>query len=372
MDKIIHCKGLWDFTTETLKKDIYLKLNNSKFGIIPKKSINKYVNVEHADYLIPPFFDAHVHLFLSGSDNLNIRKRELNDDFETTLSRVGDSIKKCVKYGIGAVRDAGDNGFFTIEHEKISKDKSFIIIPSGKALYKKGRYGAFIGLPVENRKELEFSLELLLQKGVKTIKVLNSGVNSIKEFAKETEPQFTKDELKIIVNFAKKHNLKTMIHVNGKKALDLTLDFNVDSVEHAFFMSKENAEIMAKNNIKITPTFSAMYNLTEMEGLSLKEKSIIKKTVEFHINEIKYFLDKGGKICLGTDSGSFNVKHGESFLQEIKFFKENLNLSFNEILSIICRRNYLLAGILPSPAFINLKEFNLNAILEQNFNMFYF
>jgi predicted amidohydrolase YtcJ len=306
--------------------------------------------------LIPPFHDSHVHLFLSGSENYKQREKELSYSFNESVKNGKNNLKKLMRYGIFSVIDAGDSKWSALSLRDSNEFKGFELRVAGKALFKKSRYGSFIGLEITDKKSLKNALNELLEKKVDVIKVLNSGINSVKEYAKETEPQFSFSELKYIVDFARDNNLDVIVHVNGKKAIKETIRHNVYRLEHAFFIGEENIGAITDKGIKISPTFSAMYNLIRNPFLNKQEIDIIKKTVDNHINEINFFLNSGGKVELGTDSGSFNVKHGEAFFKEIEFFMEKLKFSFDDILSICCKKE------LNSPFLIHIDSFSYESL----------
>ena len=366
--RTIKCKGFWHKEKKVLLKNVILKWkNHSNIEILPK-SVNVRADIE-ADYIVPPFFDAHSHLFLSGSAYIPQREKELNSSHIDAFKRIEEHIEANLKAGICGVRDAGDNMWCALK--KRDSVENFKIAASGKAVFKKNRYGAFIGIPVEDKKSLIAVLQELEKKKIDIVKVLNSGVNSVKEFGKETSPQFTVNDLNEICAFARLNGLKVMVHANGKQAIKETLKSNIDTLEHCFFMGKNNMIKIIDKNIKIIPTFSAMNNLIKNPLFNNKEKNVIKKTVKYHIQEIKEFLEAGGKVCLGTDSGSFNVKHGDSFYQEVAFFSEKLKLSIENVLDIITNDNYAVSNVKRNffPFLVNLRKFNLTSLIEKNFSI---
>jgi imidazolonepropionase-like amidohydrolase len=83
------------------------------------------------------------------------------------------------------------------------------------------------------------------KKGVDHIKIVNSGLNSLSCFAKETKPQFDSAELKAAVRADRQCGLKTMVHANGKMPVKIAVDAGCDSIEHGFFMGVENLHRIA-------------------------------------------------------------------------------------------------------------------------------
>ncbi len=355
---LIKCKGFFDIKSKELVRNYCIKWNGNTFEIL--KSCEYYDKI--ANYLIPSFCDAHVHLFLSGDKDLVKREKELSLSLDESLKIAEKNVKKLMDFGVYSVIDAGDSKLcaFTLRDSK--RFENFRIKASGKALFKKGRYGSFIGYEITDFLSLRYALNDLLNKKIDIIKVLNSGINSVKEYSKETEPQFSFKEMDYIVKFAKDNNLDVIVHVNGYLAIKETVKHNVNRLEHAFFIKDDFLiKDIAQRGIKIVPTFRAMYNLIENKQFSKKEKEIIKKTVINHTEEIKKFIKYGGKVLLGTDSGSFNVYHGNAFFDEIKFFMDNLEFSFEDILSVICN--------IESSILLEIKDFNLDEILNRNFKI---
>ncbi len=330
---------------------IYWDRNNQKIQLTENSNYSKL----NLNYVIPAFRDSHVHLFLSGVKNFKIREKELSCSLSESIENVLSNIQKLKNAGIYEIMDAGDHKCSALKVRDIKDFDDFKIKSCGKALFKKGRYGSFIGLEISDKKSLKNALNILKSAKVDFIKVLNSGINSIKEFGKETLPQFSESEMDYIVKFAKDNNLDVIVHVNGKQSIEQTIKHDIARLEHAFFIKDEHLiKDIAQKGISIVPTFRAMYNLIENENLSNKEREIIKKTVETHVEEIKKFIKYGGKLQLGTDSGSYNVVHGKSFFDEIEFFIKNLDFSFEKILSIVCT--------LESPVILELNEFSFNSI----------
>ncbi|MBW1891045.1 MAG: amidohydrolase family protein [Deltaproteobacteria bacterium] len=58
--------------------------------------------------LIPGLIDSHVHLFMSGTQNLDARKKQLEAGFDTVRDDITRRLKKYLSHGVIAVRDGAD------------------------------------------------------------------------------------------------------------------------------------------------------------------------------------------------------------------------------------------------------------------------
>ena len=115
---------------------------------------------------------------------------------------------------------------------------------SGKAWHYPNRYGRLIGrTPPENGTLADAIIKETDR--VDQVKIVNSGLNSLICFGKQTKPQFTLNELSNAVNAANRRCLPVMVHANGRAPVEIAINAGVRSIEHGFFMGKENLKKMA-------------------------------------------------------------------------------------------------------------------------------
>ena len=118
---------------------------------------------------------------------------------------------------------------------------------AGKAWHKQGRYGSFVGRAVKGGSLAEeISRE---SDGIDHVKVIQSGLNSLRDFGKESPPQFHLKALREAVDASSNLGLKTMVHANGKVPVQIALEAGCSSIEHGFFMGKRNLEQMAHKDV---------------------------------------------------------------------------------------------------------------------------
>ena len=270
--------------------------------------------------MLPGLVDSHVHLFMSGTGEAEIRKKQLDADFEAISPVISGHIRNHLSHGILAVRDGGDSRGHALRYKEMMDGKPMPIVlkVSGKAWRNQGRYGKLIGRPPAGNTSLSMAIAKEHEK-IDQIKIVNSGLNSLKEFGKETPPQFTLTEMKAAVVQARKKNLKVMVHANGKKPVEIAILAGCDSIEHGFFMGRENLERMAEKKIMWVPTAYTMKAYAQELPSSSRDARIAEKNFEHQIAQISLAKKLGVHIAIGTDAGSLGVHHGSAIIEEINF-----------------------------------------------------
>ncbi len=288
------------------------------------------------DFLfISPFQDAHIHLMIDGHP--------------ATLDDCPSLFAEYFSKGIVSLVDMGHKSGLGLEFQKISVRKNpfpMKVLTAGWALHKKGEYGGFLGPGVKGKKEIRTALRSLADAGSNFIKILNSGIVSLREETPVTSGGFSGEEWEVIQEESALHCLPIHCHANSDRAIRQAVDFNVSSIEHGFFISRETLQAMAEKGVAWTPTAFALLSLRA--SLSPEEQNRVERIVDLHLEAINYAASIGVKLQVGTDSGSKGVRPGESFFKELQLFQK-AGLSLEQILSAAClipeeikRGNYLL------------------------------
>jgi len=149
------------------------------------------------------------------------------------------------------------------------------------------------------------------------VKVLNSGLNSLLDYARQTEPQFTAAEMKRLVRAAAAMGCPVMVHANGRDAVRIAVEAGCASVEHGYFMGKENLKRMADRETVWVPTIVPMAAYgTILETVS-KAHETAARTVANQLEQLHHAKIAGVRVAVGTDAGGIGVHHGVSVYQEI-------------------------------------------------------
>lgn len=270
--------------------------------------------------LLPGLVDCHVHLTMSGTSDMEIRRHQLNFTFEQAGPVIARHLSHHLQHGIVALRDGGDSAGHTLRYRKELLPASGLpccVRAAGKAWRARGRYGRIIGRPPHEGCSLAQCITED-ENGADHIKIVNSGLNSLTEFGKETAPQFPPEELDGAVQAARRKTLKCMVHANGKAPVRYAIDAGCHSIEHGFFMGRENLERMADLQVFWVPTAITMKAYSEELVNGSLESDIAKRTLDHQLEQIAYARNLGVPIAVGTDSGSLGVHHGASYPGELE------------------------------------------------------
>ena len=331
MEKASYIKAGWliDGTGGEVKKNVLLKIEDGRFT-----SIDSTPDLENMDAsavtdlsqctILPPLVDCHLHLFMSGTTDMRVRDRQLVADCDELAPAISRHLRDLFSHGILGVRDGGDKNGCTLEYIRgEDKHPKLTVIAAGKAFYREGRYGGLIGTPVAQGQRLA---EAYLNSGKRgdVVKVVNSGLNSLLHFGKETKSQFSQEELGELVTVASEKRQKVMVHANGVEPVRRAVAAGCHSIEHGFFMGEENLRLMAERGTFWVPTIFTMkgYGLNIGATRTSADKKVIDKTVEHQLHHLRMARELGVRVVLGTDSGSLGVLHGESMVEEMKLFKK--------------------------------------------------
>ena len=282
-------------------------------------SMGEVVDLSHAT-LLPPLIDAHVHLSFPGSP----MPPGQDPACDTAGDIVADSLVRHWNNGVLAVRDAGDNRG-TAWRFKSTRLADWplpqILRSPGWAWHAPGRYGRLLGRALSRERDLD---EALTGWGddLDHIKLVNSGMNSLEQFGRQTEPQFDQDRLTAIRAAAVNKHLPLMVHANGAAPVASALAGGCDSIEHGYFMGEDNLGRMADEQVFWVPTVVPMAALAEGAQVPPGRREVARRTRDHQLNCIAKAYAMGVQIVAGTDSGSPGVVHGVSVWQELHWLRQ--------------------------------------------------
>jgi imidazolonepropionase-like amidohydrolase len=315
-----------DGTGARVLKDVALEISDGSILAVRKASPVDRVETEMTDHsqctLLPGLVDSHVHLFMSGTENPGLRKHQCQAAYSETKNMIKGHIQQHLASGVLAVRDGGDHGGYTLRYKRnrFNGEVSPVnLMVAGKAWHAPFRYGRLLGRTPIHGHSLALSISRTW-KGVDHVKIINSGLNSLSSFGKETLPQFVPADLAEAAERVHGLGLKLMVHANGVVPVRMAIEAGCDSIEHGFFMGRENLSRLAEKAIFWVPTAFTMGAYARMSDQGSMESEVARRNLEHQLEQLRVAEEYGVRIALGTDAGSVGVNHGKAVMEEMKVF----------------------------------------------------
>ncbi|MDP6037615.1 MAG: amidohydrolase family protein, partial [Candidatus Latescibacteria bacterium] len=234
-------------------------------------------------------------------------------------------LKKILKTGVIAMRDGGDKDGVGLTLKSEQNGNASSITSPGPAIYHKGRYGSFIGSPLENHDTPEACVTARIAEGADHIKVVPTGIINFQKGQVTKEPQMSAEETSAFVAAAKKQNKHVMAHASGTEGIENAIRGGVDTIEHGFFVTNEQLAYMRDNNVAWVPTFvPVQVQVDEADKMGWSKKIIgnLQKILDDHALRLQEADEMGVTIIAGSDAGSCGVAHGLGLLYELELMEQ--------------------------------------------------
>ena len=348
-EKLIRAGWMIDGSSVRAQQNVLIRIKDGFFQEIQPFSSGKMPPSAFSDLsgctLLPTLADAHVHLIMSGTADQDRRKQQLNERFKQVRETISVHLKQLIAHGVLAVRDGGDKKGYTQRYKNSfleGKESSICLHVAGKAWYKLGRYGSFVGRALK-RGTLAAGV-MRESHGIDHVKIIQSGLNSLRCFGEESRPQFPLKALREGVEAASALGLKTMVHANGVVPVQIALEAGCSSIEHGFFMGMKNLLYMADRQVFWVPTAGTMKAFAEHSRGREKERLVALRNLEHQMAQMALARRLGVPIALGTDSGSVGVHHGSALIEELQLLLD-AGFSIEEAIKCASFNNAKLLGL---------------------------
>ena len=276
--------------------------------------------------LLPGFIDAHTHLIgrVLGDpegDNSVVR------DYESFGAIVGVlHARDTLLAGFTTVRNVGAGGNFDDMALRKAINEGWIIGPrmesAGHAIGITGGHCDENGFKpgvaqqdplngvADGPEEIRKAVRLQIKYGADVIKTCATG-GVLSEGDAVGATQYSFEELKALVDEAKKLDRKVAAHAHGTEGIKIATRAGVSSIEHGSFLDEEGATLMGQRGTYLVPTLSAAEAVERaaksgvLKGLRA-EKALAAAAAARSATKIA--LKMGVPIALGTDAGV--ITHG--------------------------------------------------------------
>ena len=287
-------------------------------------------DLDLAEYtLLPGLVDAHTHMFLEGGELGQQERTAYQKQTPEELLRLARArLEKLLRLGVIGVRDAGDKHGVGLALSRLCESADRPLMPyvdsPGAAIHRHGRYGGFIGGPMEGFDSARECVEARVKAGADRIKLIATGVINFKKGAVTTEPQLTANEIRELVAAAKSLGKQTLVHASGDDGIENAIEGGVDSVEHGFFVREDQLAKMRDRQIAWVPTFAPVQeqlNHADLFGWDERELGNLRRILDQHAESLIKAHGMGVQVIAGSDAGSCGVAHGLGLLYELELME---------------------------------------------------
>ncbi len=278
--------------------------------------------------LLPGFIDAHTHLVgrVLGDPEGDM---SLVRDYESFGAILGVlHARDTLLAGFTTVRNVGASGNFDDMALRKAINEGWIVGPrmesAGHAIGITGGHcdenGFRPGLAqqdpmngvADGPEEIRKAVRLQIKYGADVIKTCATG-GVLSEGDAVGATQYSFEELKALVDEAKKLDRKVAAHAHGTEGIKIATRAGVSSIEHGSFLDEEGATMMSQRGTFLVPTLSAAEAVERaaktgvLKGLRA-EKALAAAAAARHATKIA--LAAKVQIALGTDAGV--IPHGSN------------------------------------------------------------
>lgn len=280
--------------------------------------------------VMPGLIDAHVHLFLEGHPmDAAIRKAGTAQSPDALVQQGAARLQKIIRAGVMAVRDAGDNRGINLRLRKAYLNRppcaetAYLDVP-GAAVHRRGRYGRFYGLPLEDFPDAAACVESRRAAGANRLKLIATDIIDFALGAVTKPPQLSTEDVAALVTAARERSLPTFAHASGADGIEHVVEGGIDTVEHGFFVTDSQLSRMRDRRIAWVPTFIPVQVQVDRAGeMAWSPEALdgLRRILDGHARAVRRAHDLGVIILAGSDAGSCGVPHGLGLLNELELLE---------------------------------------------------
>ena len=329
---LVHAGYLIDGVSDAPRTNVTVIIEKGKFTAIEKGFTQPSANDQVIDlknkFVLPGLMDMHTHLSGQTEKAGYLKRFQLYPaDFALIATQY---LKATLMSGFTTVRDLGGAEGVDLALRN-AVNRGDIIGPrmfvAGKSLTVLGGHADptnsyredILGVPgadegvVNGVESARRAALLAIKRGADHVKITaTAGVLSLAGSGKN--PQFTEEEIRVIVQTAADFGRKVAAHAHGAEGMKRAIRAGVASIEHGTYMDDEAFELMKKHGTYWVPTITAGKSVADSAKIEgYYHPLVVPKALEIGPVIQQTFArgyKAGVQIAFGTDAGVF--KHGRN------------------------------------------------------------
>ncbi len=279
--------------------------------------------------LLPGLIDMHTHIAI-GDPPRNFNRDRMRLDATDAAVRANVYARRTVEAGITSVRDLGAPNYVDVALAR-AIDEGIVVGPRMQVASlgvgsTGGHFDPTSGLSphfavvneangiADGADKIRELIRTEIKNGAQVIKMAaTAGVLSEEEAV--GAPQYSQDEMNVIVEEARRWGRKVAAHAHGAEGIRMAVRAGVASIEHGTFVDDEGLRMMKERGTYLVPQVFSPEILKQFEASGLPEVMLRKAHNAFDAQRdgFRRAVKSGVKIAFGTDAGVF--PHGENTRQ---------------------------------------------------------
>jgi imidazolonepropionase-like amidohydrolase len=285
----------------------------------------------HVGVLMPGLWEAHAHFIGLATPDI---ATQLTEPVARQAARVVGDLGRTLMGGVTSAREVGGHGLDIQPAIAEGSVTGPTVYGAGRILSTTGGHADIhaipldvvdmvphIGILCDGVAEVTRAVRVNLRKNARVIKVCASG-GVMSEVDHPKHQQFSDDELKAIVEEARRAERIVAAHCHGKAGIMAALRAGAHTIEHGSFMDEEAADAMVTQGAMYVPTrFVVEQLLGQADRLPRYAYQKGLMVADAQAQAMKLAIAKGVRMAMGTDIFVSGHDYGQNGL-EIKLLQD--------------------------------------------------
>lgn len=264
--------------------------------------------------LLPGLIDSHTHLSMDGSlpDYLDL----MADNVDTLKSRAIEMMKRDLAAGVTTCRCLGDKEFLDVAIreavERCDVDGPRLLVATRGIRSPEGH--GFVGYPFKGVQAIRRAISENIAQGADLIKIYITG--TLKGNG-ELPSYLTGEEIRTAIEYSHSEGKRVASHCVGGQGLDWALEYNLDTLEHAYHITMSQVQELARSRTALVLTPGAVLSEARVRRLP-------KRLIPGHLEErdqmfmsMSFTVQAKIPFAVGTDGMHGHLAEDIRYLSEL-------------------------------------------------------
>jgi len=267
--------------------------------------------------ITPGLIDCHVHLSDAGLADASVQD---HDPSGLRILRMAEHARRTLMAGFTAVRDAGGRDHLEFALRRAAQEgliRTPRLVLAGKIVsMTTAGASSWPGMyrQADGVSEVVKAVREQVAAGADVIKIMATGAVLSPGHERPTSAQFTREELKAVVETAHAMGMRVAAHAHGIDGIARAVEAGVDTIEHGTHLHEDVgvAKEMAARGVFLVPTLKALERIAEGPGVPEDMRAKAQDRRSDRDSTFRVALELGVQIAMGTDAATPFNRHGEN------------------------------------------------------------